>query len=48
MTLRQSVEDQASGNLHKDGVTRNFTYSRTDAETLIAMAAALLRLLGRN
>ncbi|MGW0552464.1 hypothetical protein [Streptomyces altiplanensis] len=46
--IRKAVEDQASGSLHKDGVTRNFTYSRTDAETLIAMAAALLRLLGRN
>ncbi|MFK4694201.1 hypothetical protein [Streptomyces pristinaespiralis] len=43
--IRKAVEDQASGNLHKDGVTKDFSYSRTDAETLIAMAAALLRLL---
>lgn len=43
--IRAALEDQASGALHKDAVTKTFTYSRTEAETLIAMAAALLRLL---
>jgi hypothetical protein len=43
--IRAALEDQASGALHKDVVTKDFTYSRTEAETLIAMAAALLRLL---
>ncbi|MGA5509462.1 hypothetical protein [Streptomyces umbrinus] len=43
--IRSALEDQASGALHKDAVTKNFTYSRIEAETLIAMAAALLRLL---
>lgn len=41
--IRAALEDQASGALHKDAVTKPFTYSRTEAEALIAMAAALLR-----
>ncbi|MEU9396827.1 hypothetical protein AB0D86_43400 [Streptomyces sp. NPDC048324] len=44
--IRAALEDQASGALHKDAVTKTFTYSRAEAETMIAMAAALLRLLG--
>ncbi|UXY24939.1 hypothetical protein N8I84_41600 (plasmid) [Streptomyces cynarae] len=43
--IRAALEDQASGALHKDAVTKTFKYSRTEAETTIAMAAALLRLL---
>ncbi|MFJ7078461.1 hypothetical protein [Streptomyces sp. NPDC098781] len=45
--IRSALEDQASGALHKDAVTREFKYSRTDAETMITAAAALLRLLVR-
>lgn len=40
--IRAALEDQASGPLHKDADTKTFT---SEAETLIALAAALLRLL---
>ncbi|MEV6115971.1 hypothetical protein AB0L59_26575 [Streptomyces sp. NPDC052109] len=43
--IRAALEDQASGALHKDAVTKTFNYSRAEAETMI-VAAALLRLLG--
>lgn len=40
-----ALEDQASGAVHAEAVTRSFVYTREDAEVLIAMAAALLRLM---
>ncbi|MFD5891975.1 hypothetical protein ACFWHQ_39345 [Streptomyces sp. NPDC060334] len=43
--IRKALEDQTSGALHKDAVTKTFSYTRTEVETVIAMAAALLRLL---
>ncbi|MER5570494.1 hypothetical protein ABT083_30545 [Streptomyces goshikiensis] len=43
--VRKTLEDQASGALHKDAITKAFSYTRTEAETVIAMAAALLRLI---
>jgi hypothetical protein len=44
-TIRAALEDQASGALHADAGTKDYAYSRTEAETLIAAAAALMRLL---
>lgn len=43
--IRKALEDQTSGALHKDAVTKAFSYSRTEAETMLAMVAALLRLV---
>ncbi|MFE6872428.1 hypothetical protein ACFVFS_38525 [Kitasatospora sp. NPDC057692] len=43
--IRSALADQASGALHKDTVTKTFTYTRAEAEVLIAMATALLRLV---
>ncbi|MFF8535337.1 hypothetical protein ACF07B_25905 [Streptomyces sp. NPDC015532] len=43
--IRADLEHQASGALHTDAGTRHHTYSRGEAETLIAATAALLRLL---
>lgn len=43
--IRSALEDQASGALHRDAGTRDYKYSRVEAETLIAMATALLRLV---
>ncbi|MFJ6384723.1 hypothetical protein ACIQI7_32535 [Kitasatospora sp. NPDC092039] len=43
--IRCALEDQASGAMHVDPGTRDYRYSRTEVESLIAMAAALLRLL---
>jgi hypothetical protein len=40
--IRAAVEDQASGAMHVDLGTRDHAYTRTEAETLIAMTAALL------
>jgi hypothetical protein len=39
---RSAVEDQASGAMHVDPGTRDHAYTRAEAETLIAMTAALL------
>ncbi|MEU6987312.1 hypothetical protein ABZ946_28420 [Streptomyces sp. NPDC046324] len=41
----KALERQASGALHKDAVTKTFTYTREEAETMIAATAALLRLV---
>ncbi|WP_329449231.1 hypothetical protein OG906_41320 (plasmid) [Streptomyces sp. NBC_01426] len=41
----KALERQASGALHKDVVTKEFTYTREEAETMIAATAALLRLI---
>ncbi|MFE5940547.1 hypothetical protein ACFQ69_34930 [Streptomyces sp. NPDC056470] len=41
----KALERQASGALHKDAVTKTFTYTREEAETMIAATAALLRLI---
>jgi hypothetical protein len=43
--IRSALHDQASGALHADAVTRNFDYSAAEAETLISMTAALLRIV---
>ncbi|MFB8242867.1 hypothetical protein ACFC58_40665 [Kitasatospora purpeofusca] len=43
--VRAALEDQASGAMHTDPGTRDHTYSRAEAEVLIAATAALLRLL---
>ncbi|WP_329266533.1 hypothetical protein [Streptomyces sp. NBC_01451] len=43
--IRSAIDDQASGAVHADAVTKTFTYTREQAETLIAMTAALLRLV---
>ena len=43
--IRSALEDQASGAVHADAVTKNFVYTRDEAEVLIAMTAALLRLV---
>ena len=43
--IRSALDDQASGAVHNDAVTKTFSYTRDDAEVLIAMTAALLRLV---
>ncbi|MZG13914.1 hypothetical protein GTY44_10480 [Streptomyces sp. SID5914] len=43
--IRAALEDQASGAMHKDAITKAFTYTRAEAETMIAMVAALLRIV---
>jgi hypothetical protein len=43
--IRAAMEDQASGAMHVDPGTRNYNYTRTEVETLIAMTAALLRVM---
>ena len=43
--VRSGLEHQAGGALHNDLGTQDYTYSRTEAEVLIAQTAALLRLL---
>lgn len=43
--IRAAIEDQASGAMHVDPGTSNYTYTRTEVETLIAMTAALLRVM---
>ncbi|MFD6801955.1 hypothetical protein [Streptomyces cyaneofuscatus] len=40
--IRVAVEDQTSGSVHEDEVTKAFTYSRDEAKALIAIAATLL------
>jgi hypothetical protein len=39
--IRSAMEDQASGAVHEDAGTRNYQYSRTEVEALIAATAAL-------
>jgi hypothetical protein len=36
------MEEQASGAMHADPVTRDHVYTRAEVEALIAMTAALL------
>ncbi|KOV35774.1 hypothetical protein ADK60_08730 [Streptomyces sp. XY431] len=43
--IRSALADQASGALHKDATTKTFTYTRAEAEVLVAMTTALLRLV---
>jgi len=43
--IRAALDDQASGAVHKDEVTKTFVYSRDEAEVLIMQTAALLRLV---
>lgn len=43
--IRLALEDQASGALHEDAGTKGYSYSRAEAETLIGMTAALLRIV---
>lgn len=40
--IRAGMEDQASGAMHVDPGTKDYKYTRTEVETLIAMTAALL------
>lgn len=40
--IRSALEDQASGALHVDAGTKDYVYSRAEAEALIGMTAALL------
>ncbi|MEV5124735.1 hypothetical protein AB0K49_18390 [Streptomyces decoyicus] len=40
--IRVAVEDQASGSVHADKVTAEFTYSGDEAKALVTIAAALL------
>jgi len=41
--IQDALYGQTSGAMHDDAVTRDFNYSRAEAETLLAMTAALLR-----
>lgn len=43
--IRSALEDQASGALHGDAGTKDYTYSRAEVETLIGMTAALLNIV---
>ncbi|MFC3736990.1 hypothetical protein ACFOS3_07935 [Paractinoplanes deccanensis] len=43
--IRAALEDQASGAMHGDAGTKDYEYSRTEVETLIAMTAALVRVM---
>lgn len=43
--IRSAVADQASGALHIDAGTKDYAYTRAEAETVIAIAAALLRIV---
>jgi hypothetical protein len=43
--IRAAMEDQASGAMHVDPGTKDHDYTRTEVETLIAMTAALLRVV---
>ncbi|MFI1247825.1 hypothetical protein ACH4TY_14115 [Streptomyces anulatus] len=45
--IRVAVEDQTSGSVHEDEVTKTFTYSRDEAKALIAVAAALLTVVDK-
>lgn len=41
--IQDALYSQSSGALHNDEITRDFNYSRAEAETLLAMTAALMR-----
>ncbi|MFJ5637680.1 hypothetical protein ACIQF5_34275 [Streptomyces goshikiensis] len=41
--IQDALYSQTSGAMHNDEVTKHFTYDRAEAETLLAMTAALLR-----
>ncbi|MGD9482853.1 hypothetical protein WDH52_06260 [Streptomyces sp. TRM70308] len=41
--IQDALYSQTSGAMHNDAVTKDFTYDRGEAETLLAMTAALLR-----
>ncbi|MFJ7271995.1 hypothetical protein ACIQV3_36065 [Streptomyces sp. NPDC099050] len=41
--IQDALYGQTSGALHNDAVTKDFAYDRAEAETLLAMTAALLR-----
>lgn len=41
--IQDALYSQTSGALHNDEVTKDFHYDRAEAETLLAMTAALLR-----
>lgn len=43
--IRAAMEDQASGAMHVDPGTRDYRYTRAEVETLIAMTAALSRVM---
>lgn len=43
--IRAAMEDQASGAMHVDAGTKDYTYNRAEVESLIAMTAALLRIV---
>jgi hypothetical protein len=43
--IRAAVEDQASGAMHVDPGTKDYTYSRSEVEALIAITAALLNVM---
>jgi hypothetical protein len=43
--IRMAIEDQASGAMHVDPGTKDYLYSKSEAEVLIAMTAALLRIV---
>lgn len=43
--IRAALEDQASGAMHEDAGTKGYTYSRAEAEALIAMTGALLSIV---
>lgn len=43
--IRAGVEDQASGAMHVDPGTKDYTYTRAEVEALIAITAALLNVL---
>lgn len=43
--IRAAAADQASGAMHVDPGTKDYTYSRTEVEALIAITAALLNVL---
>ncbi|MFD9374136.1 hypothetical protein ACFWBH_01130 [Streptomyces sp. NPDC059999] len=41
--IQDALYSQTSGAMHNDAVTKDFDYSRAEAETLLSMTAALLR-----
>ncbi|MDX2692157.1 hypothetical protein [Streptomyces ipomoeae] len=41
--IQDALYSQTCGALHNDAITKTFVYDRTEAETLLAMTAALLR-----
>lgn len=41
--IQAALYSQTSGAMHNDAITRDFQYSRAEAETILAMTSALLR-----